>query len=95
MNIGQVIQLVDVIGKNLVNLFQLLLTGYVIRLVASGVFAYLMHRLDVLGKDGYVLYPRDRYESVGDGRVMPKLETETRRETEEPNAPRKGSVVFV
>jgi hypothetical protein len=71
-NFEQVVKLVDVIGRNLVSLAQLLLTGYVVRHVSTGVFAYLGRRLEVLGKDAYVLYPSSQYEHTNDGRVARK-----------------------
>lgn len=70
MNIEQVVKLVDVIGRNLVELSQLLLTGYIVRQVSSGVFTYLERRLEVLGKDAFVLYPTSQYERTEDGRVV-------------------------
>ena len=75
-NIEQVVKLVDVIGRTLVQLVQLALTGYVVRHVATGVFAYLERRLEVLGKDAYVLYPTSQYERTDDGRVTRKVEAE-------------------
>ena len=76
MNIEQVVKLVDVIGRNLVQLSQLVLTGYVVRQVSSGIFAYLERRLEVLGKDAYVLYPSSQYERAEDGRMVRKVEAE-------------------
>lgn len=75
MELQAVTSLVDVIGRNLVQLSQLALTGYVVHQVSSGVFAYLNHRLEVLGKDAYVLYPTSQYERAEDGRVVRKLQS--------------------
>lgn len=72
MNIEHVVKLVDVVGQNLVSVSELFLTGYIIRQVSLGVFAYLNRRLDVLGKDAYVLYPANQYERSEDGRLMRK-----------------------
>lgn len=74
MELQAVTSLVDVIGRNLVQLSQLALTGYVVHQVSQGVFAYLNRRLEVLGKDAYVLYPTSQYERNEDGRVVRKLQ---------------------
>ena len=80
MNLEQVVKVVDVVGRNLVQSSQLFLTGYIIRQVSLGVFAYLNRRLDVLGKDAYVLYPTNEYERSDDGRVRRRSESRTGEE---------------
>lgn len=72
MNITEMVKLVDVIGGHVVQLSTLFLTGYLVRHVSSGIFTYLERRLEVLGKDAYVLYPSSQYERADDGRVVRK-----------------------
>lgn len=55
------IELVRVIGGQVVNLSNVIFLAYAIRILSTEVFRYLNHRLDVLGKDALVFYPRDRY----------------------------------
>lgn len=55
------IEMVRVIGGQVVNLANVLFLAYAIRILSTQVFTYLNHRLDVLGKDALVLYPRSRY----------------------------------
>ncbi len=70
MDVKELTLLVDTVGRHVVALSQLALTGYVIRQIASGSFTYLNRRLEVLGKDAYVLYPTNQYEQTEDGRVV-------------------------
>lgn len=55
------IELVRVIGGQVVNLSNVVFLAYAIRILSTQVFEYLNHRLDVLGKDALLFYPRDRY----------------------------------
>lgn len=71
------IAMLTIISTTLIQLSQLFLTGYVVRLCCTTIFTYYTHRLDVLGKDGYVLYPQNEYEPVGDGRVKKKIHATT------------------
>ena len=64
MELQVVASLVDVVGRNLVQLSQLALTGYVVRQVSVGAFTYLNRRLEVLGKDAFVFYPREKYQET-------------------------------
>ena len=64
MELQVVASLVDVVGRNLVQLSQLALTGYVVRQVSVGAFTYLNRRLEVLGKDAFVFYPRTKYQET-------------------------------
>lgn len=54
------VHLIEVVTGTLVDLAYVLLAGYVVRSVSS----YLNHRLEVLGKDSFLFYPRDRYTEV-------------------------------
>jgi hypothetical protein len=74
MNVEQVVKLVDVIGGHVVQLSTLFLTGYLVRHVSTNIFTYLERRLEVLGKDAYVLYPTSQYERAEDGRVVRKTQ---------------------
>jgi len=67
------IAMLTIISTTLIQLSQLFLTGYVARLCCTTLFTYFTHRLDVLGKDGYVWYPQNEYEPVSDGRVKKKI----------------------
>ena len=62
MELQVVTTLVEVVGRNMVQLSQLALTGYVVRQVSVGTFTYLNRRLEVLGKDAFVFYPREKYQ---------------------------------
>ena len=64
MELQVVTSLVDVVGRNMVQLSQLALTGYVVRQVSVGAFTYLNRRLEVLGKDAFVFYPREKYQET-------------------------------
>lgn len=64
MELQVVASLVDVVGRNVVELSQLALTGYVVRQVSVGTFTYLNRRLEVLGKDAFVFYPREKYQET-------------------------------
>ena len=64
MELQIVTSLVDVVGRNLVQLSQLALTGYVVRQVSVGTLTYLNRRLEVLGKDAFVFYPRTKYQET-------------------------------
>lgn len=64
MELQVVASLVDVVGRNVVQLSQLALTGYVVRQVSVGAFTYLNRRLEVLGKDAFVFYPREKYQET-------------------------------
>ena len=70
MDVKELTVLVDMVGRHVVALSQLALTGYVVHQVAMGSFTYLNRRLEVLGKDAYVLYPTSQYEQSVDGRVV-------------------------
>jgi hypothetical protein len=64
MELQVVTTLVEVVGRNMVQLSQLALTGYVVRQVSVGTFTYLNRRLEVLGKDAFVFYPREKYQET-------------------------------
>lgn len=55
------LELVRIVSEQIVNLAHVMFLAYAIRILSTQVFAYLNHRLDVLGKDALVFYPRDRY----------------------------------
>lgn len=55
------VELIRVLGDAMVRLSNLIFLGYAIHVITTHMFAYLNHRLDVLGKDALVFYPRDRY----------------------------------
>ncbi|MFZ9726328.1 MAG: hypothetical protein ACO32S_05535 [Steroidobacteraceae bacterium] len=59
-----------------------LVMAWIIRMLSRDVFQYLNHRLDVLGKDAFLYYPRDRYTMTEDGRMM-RTDDETTRPVRE------------
>lgn len=54
-------EIVQILMSGLSQVFNVAVTAYVVRTVAKDIFDYLNHRLDVLGKDALVFYPKDRY----------------------------------
>lgn len=69
-------EIVKVIAESVSQLTHVGLTAYVVRIVTKEMFQYLNHRLDVLGKDAFLVYPKDRYRPTEDGRVLPLRELE-------------------
>lgn len=69
-------EMVKVIADSVAQLTNVGLTAYVVRVVTKEMFQYLNHRLDVLGKDAYVLYPSHLYDRTDDGRMVRKVQTE-------------------
>ena len=57
MNPSETLQTYALIKQSLVELSTVGLVAYVVRLS----FAYLNHRLDVLGKDAFVFYRKDTF----------------------------------
>ena len=57
MNPSETLQTYELIKQLLVDLSTIGLVAYVVRLS----FAYLNHRLDVLGKDAFVFYRKDTF----------------------------------
>ena len=57
MNPSETLQTYELIKRLLVDLSTIGLVAYVVRLS----FAYLNHRLDVLGKDAFVFYRKDTF----------------------------------
>ena len=60
MNPSETLQTYELIKQLLVDLSTIGLVAYVVRLS----FAYLNHRLDVLGKDAFVFYRKDTFTDI-------------------------------
>lgn len=76
---------IEVLAEAITHIINVALMAYLIRTTTRESFEYLNHRLDVLGKDAFVFYPRDRYRSpeegappTEDGSILSLRETEPR-----------------
>ncbi len=61
---------ITILCTTVIHFMNVILTAYLVRVVSRDVFLYLNHRLDVLGKDAFVLYPRARYRETSDHRPV-------------------------